>query len=154
MLTIYGVALALVIGFEHVAARRIQTVLTTLVILAFVTLVLRQGHLRLASQITVIGVGFTLALSGFQNRGVLGIGFAGYTVLTVTASLLLGMRIGLLTALAASITGGVMLYFQTSHASHDEWLNLFFFVGRREHSILPLRWYCRVQLHEDASCLQ
>lgn len=125
MLTIYGVALALVIGFEHVAARRIQTVLTTLVILAFVTLVLRQGHLRLASQITVIGVGFTLALSGFQNRGVLGIGFAGYTVLTVTASLLLGMRVGLLTALAASITGGVMLYFQTNHASHDEWLNLF-----------------------------
>ncbi len=123
-LAVYAGIIWTFMGFSAVYWK-LQTVLTTLVVLVIVFLILRQGHLRLAAQVSVIGVGFALAIAGFPARGVLGIAYASYAVLVVAASLLLGPRAGLLTALASSLTGAAMLYSQIERVDDSQWLNLF-----------------------------
>jgi len=122
-LLIYGGSIFLVLG-NH-ASVEIQTVCMMLMLIALVYTILRQGQVQTAVILALIGTALVLMLAAYSARGVLGVGFAAYALVTVCAGLLIGRKAALIAATGGTAGGGLILIHQMGDASHDQWIHLF-----------------------------
>ncbi|MCE9600210.1 MAG: PAS domain S-box protein [Spirochaetia bacterium] len=116
----YVVGLFIVLGDRT----RIETAATTLFLISLVYVILRTGHLRIASVLAVAGSSMILAVAAFLGRGVLGISYAGFTIVVIASGLLLGRPAALIVAFAATLAGGIILWAQGVGDGHPDWAAL------------------------------
>ncbi|MBL8022012.1 MAG: PAS domain S-box protein [Leptospirales bacterium] len=116
-LTLYGVGLFLLLGDRA----RIETTATTLFLVALVYVILRTGHLKIASVVGVVGSTVVLSFAAFLGRGVSGVSYSAFVVITVAAGLLLGRVAALAIAITATLAGGIILWAQGVRDVQQGW---------------------------------
>lgn len=107
-LSLHIIVILFSLGLQQ-APTQLTTSLTSFMLCTGVLLILRQGHVRLASQIAVFGVGFALSLGVYFGRGISGTGFSAFVILITIASLLLSTRTALITAFLATAFGAFLV---------------------------------------------
>lgn len=118
-LSLHVFALLTTLGPER-AGSALTTSLTSIMLALGVLLILRQGHVRLAAQIAVFGIGFALSIGVYFGRGVTGTGFSAFVTLVVASGLLLSTRTAFITATLAAAFGAFLLIDEHLHGVTPE----------------------------------
>lgn len=118
-LSLHVVALLATLGLDR-AGSSLTTSLTSIMLALGVLLILRQGHVRLAAQIAVFGIGFALSIGVYFGRGVTGTGYTAFVTLVVAAGLLLSTRTAFITAALAALFGAFLMVDEHMHGVTPE----------------------------------